>query len=492
MRSAIILSSAVALALLGGLSACKREAASGAPPRATDRIRIDAVPSTLTVPVQADLGNLAAALDREIPQRLWAIDKPGQTCVASKRIDIGIAKLKTPTLKCRVVGEVTRGKLRFEGAGEEIRLTMPIHAVVRAEDIGGLLKRETAVADAMAHATVKITLAQDWSPRGTIDIRYDWVNTPQIEFLGQRIDLTEQADAKLAPVIARLEKTLPGELGKLQVRRLVEQAWRTGFTTLELNKRNPPVWMRVTPQALQYGGYEVRGHALLLRLGLKALTETRVGKRPVDPAPTPLPPLQPLASEPGRLSFFIPVVADYEQLEPVLMKALVKRSARPFDVPGIGPVMAKFRSATIYGTDNHRIAVGLDFTAHDPAGRVSDAKGKVWLTARPVTAPDSRKVDFAELQVAGTTDMTGGDLLLRLANTPGLSDTLAGALGQNFQKDYDKLLGKIARAIDEKREGALVIHAQVTEAHTGRIRAAGEGLYLPVRATGTASIKLAR
>lgn len=482
-------SAALALITLLALSACHRESGGGgAPPRAHDAIKVEPQPSLVTVPIEADLGSLAAGLDHKVPHTLWTIDKPAQTCVGAKKVDLGFAKIKTPELKCRIVGEVTRGPMRFAGQGHEIRLDMPLHAVVHAEDIGGLLKRETATADAMAHAVVHLTLAQDWTPRGTVEIHYDWTDTPHMDFLGQRIDFTDQANRKLAPVIARLERELPGELRKLKLRQQVQKAWTSAFTTLSLNRENPPVWMRVTPGELQYGGYDLTGKRLQLRLGVKAVTETFVGKRPADPTPTPLPPVKPLAAQAGRLTFFIPVIADYDPLEPVLMKALTKRAARPFQVPGVGPVKATFHKAQIYGTTGGRIAVGVTFTASDEGGRIGPTNGTVWMTGLPVNAENSRRVSFSDFAVSGTTDMTGGDLILRLANSTGLAATIGDALAQNFEHDYDKLLTKIGAAIDEKHEGDLVIRAKVTSTRTGRIQAAGQGLYLPVWADGNASI----
>lgn len=483
-------------ALALSIAGCKRQTAEGPPPRANDPIVIEPQASLITVPIHADLSGLTAALEKEIPRRLWAINRPETPCVPSKRVDLAVVKIKTPTIRCRIVGEVTRGSLRLAGGGSgsggarDLVLTMPLHAVVRAEDIGGVLKRETATADALAHATIRLTVASDWTPRAAVDIRYDWTNEPHIDFLGQRIAFTERADSRLKPVIARLERTLPAQLARLELRPQIERAWASAFTSLPLNRKNPPVWMRVTPQELQYGGYEVKGNRLELRLGLKALTETFIGERPADPRPSPLPPLRPLADGPGKLAFFIPVIADYRQLEPVLMRALRKRAAQPFEVPHFGPVLADFHKATLYGTTGGRIAVGVTFTAQDTAKRVEPARGTVWMTATPVNADNSRKVDFADFHVSGTTDAVGGDLLLRLANAPGLSSTLAAALGQNFEKDYQELLGKIAVAIDDKREGDFLIRAQVREAHTGRIRASGQGLYIPVSAKGTASIAL--
>lgn len=471
------------------LAAC-HEVPREAPPRATDTIAVSPQTSTIAVPISADLSELSQALEKAVPRKLWTIDKPDQICVPSKKVKVLFAKIKTPTLKCRIVGKVTRGALKVSGAGQNIIVTMPLHATVSARDIGGILKQETADADAHVRALVRLNLAPDWSPRGKITISYDWTDAPHVDFLGQRIEFTSKADEKLKGVIADLERTLPRELDKLHFRDKVTLAWRAAFTSLELNQADPPVWMRITPSELDYGGYSITGHTLALRLGMKALTETFVGPRPADVPPTPLPTMKPIEQPAGNVLFAIPVIAGYPELEPVLFKALTKRSLRPFDVPGIGPVTAQFGKVTIYGTNGGKIAVGLDFSAARPGGSASH--GTVWLTARPTNAANSRRVSFTDLGVAGVTDSTGTSLLLKLANAPGLSSTIADALTQNFSKDYDGLLAKVSQAISEKRTGDFMIRAHITDIQTGQLKAAGQGVYLPVSGKGTASIVLER
>ena len=124
--------------------------------------------------VNADLSQLAKLMDRAVPRKLWTIDQPRQTCVASQKVKILFVKIETPILKCRIIGVVSRGPLALSGAGLTIFVTMPLHAVVSALDIGGILKRETATADARVRAIVRLDVAPDWSPRGTVSIAYDW------------------------------------------------------------------------------------------------------------------------------------------------------------------------------------------------------------------------------------------------------------------------------------------------------------------------------
>lgn len=469
------------------VSACNSARNTGAPPRATDEIRIEPQNSTIAVPISANLAALDAALEKEVPRQLWTIDKPDQVCAASKKVKVLIVKIKTPKLKCRLVGRVTRGNLQISGSGKTFIVTMPIHAVIHAKDVGGLIN-ETATADAQVRALINLDVAPDWSLRGKVDISYDWTNEPSFTILGKKVELTSKADAKLAGVVRKLEATVGREIAKVNFRKEVDNAWGEAFTSLRLNKDNPPVWMRVTPQELNYGGYVVQGRRLVLNLGMKAITETFVGERPADPARTPLPALKPLQADRGELSFYIPVVADYAELEPVIMKALTKRSAQPFEVPGYGQVTARFEKATVYGTNGGRIAVGLTFSAVAGDAPQDPADGTIWLTGLPVNPANTRQVNFTEVKVTGVTDDVGANLLLKLANTPGVSDTIAAALAQNFSNDYDKLMVKITRAIDEKRAGNLLIRANIDNVRTGSLKAAGRGLYLEVWGTGRASI----
>ena len=488
----VAIAAVVGLAAVLGISRCGGAVNNGAPPRAHDVIKSEIQSSVIAVPIAADLSSLSAALEREVPRQLWTIDQPGQVCVPSKKVKVLFVKIKTPTLHCRLVGQVVRGPLAISGSGRDIVITMPINAVIHARDIGGILKQETATAAAQVRAIIHLDLASDWSLRGKVDIAYDWTKEPAVDFMGKHIELTSKADAKLAGVVAKLEQTLPGELAKLQFREKVQTSWNSAFTSLRLNRDNPPVWMRVTPQDLQYGGYTVEGRSLVLKLGMRALTETFVGDRPADPPRKSLPSVRPLEASTGELQFYIPVIADYAELEPVIAKALVKRSARPFPVPGLGDIYAQFSKVTAYGTTGGRIAVGLEFSALDASRKQTKSHGTIWLTGLPLNPANTRQINFTDVTVNGATDSTGTNLLLKLANTPAFADTIADALKQNFTKDYDSLLGKIERAIDEKRESNLVIRVDIQNVRTGSLKAAGNGLYLPVWGTGRASIQVLR
>lgn len=476
------------LLLTSALTACDRKTDVAPPPRAADTAPSPTQTSLIAVPINASTASLKQAIERAVPRTLWTIDRRESACVQPQRVKVFGKKVKvTPPIACTIVGQVTRGPLRLRGEGSEIVVDVPIHATITARDVGGVLKGETATGAAMAHARIRVELTPDWRTRGKARITYGWTKAPGIDFLGKRITFTDQADAKLAPVVRDIEREVTQEIVKIDIRKQAADVWRQSFTALELNRENPPVWMRVTPQRILYGGYRIDGQRMNLNLGLEAVTETFVSGRPVDPAPTPLPRLVREMPRP-HLDVHVPVIADYAQLQPVVDRALAKRSTRPFVLPKLGSMMVKFGKSTIYGASGGRIAVGVDIDAKLEVRTGDPTRGRIWMTAIPVNRPGSAEVHFTDLVINGDTDGVGGDLLILLGRSEGFAPLIADALTQNFAGDLDKLQGKIKRAVNQRREGAFVIRTRVDSFETGEIKAYGNGLYLPVRMVGGASV----
>ena len=476
------------LLLTAALSACDRQTEVAAPPRATDKAPSPTQKSLIAVPINANTASLKQALERAVPRTLWTIDQRERACIQPQRVKVFGKKVKvTPPIACTIVGQVTRGPLRLRGEGSEIVVDVPLRARIAARDVGGVLKGETATGAAMAHARIRIELTPDWRTRGKARITYGWTKAPGIDFLGRRITFTDQADAKLKPVVSDVEREVNREIAKIDIRKQAADVWRQSFTSLELNRENPPVWMRVTPQRILYGGYRVDGQRINLNLGLEAVTETFVSNRPADPTPTPLPRLVREIPKP-HLDVRVPVIADYAQLQPVVDRALAKRSLRPFELPKVGPMMVKFGKSTIYGAEGGRIAVGVDVEAKLEIRSGEPTRGRIWMTAIPANKPGSAEVHFTDLVINGDTDGVGGDLLILLGRSEGFAPLIAEALTQNFTRDLGELQGKIKRAVDQRREGAFVIRTRVDSFETGEIKAYGNGLYLPVRMVGGASV----
>ena len=471
-------------------SGCSHKVHSPAPPRITSEPHFPLGTSSIVVPISGSLDDLARALERQTPKRLWGIDKQLDACVAAKRVDLGIAHVRVlPKLGCRIVGEVTRGHLKLGGSGNRLTIDIPVHATIAAQKVGGVVSK-TATGDAIVHAVAQLSIMGNWSPSAKVRIAYDWTTPPGIDFLGQRIEFASKADARLKPVIVGLERSLPRELNKLDLRAKLASAWRQGFTSIMLNRERPPAWMRVTPKRLGFGGYTVDRRTLVLTLSADALTETFVGARPADTAATPLPPPAASVGKQG-LNFFIPVLADYAQLEPVVHRVLVKRANKGITLAGIGPVDVAFGNVTIYATSGGRLAIGVQAKAKARNTSLLATKGEVWLTAVPYNVPNSQLIRARDVTITTDTDSETVNLLVSLFKDTSVRDTIAEGLAHDFAPDYQKVLRSARKAIGARREGDILLSADVTRVENGTLAVTGKGLFLPVRAAGQATITYA-
>ena len=466
---------------------CSHTVSAPAPPRLNGKPDFPLETSTIVVPISASLADVQAAIERQTPKRLWSIDQQIDACVPAKRVNFGIGTLKIlPRLGCRIVGDVVRGPLTLGGHGDRLTITMPVHATIAAKDVGGLLSK-TATGDAVVHAVAHLSIVGNWNPSATVSIDYDWTNPPGIDFLGKRIAFASKADARLKPVIAGLEKSLPRELGTLDLRAKLADAWKQSFTSIMLNRTNPPAWMRITPKRLGFGGYRIEGRTIDLILSADALTETFVGDRPPDPAVTPLPPPAKAVGTRG-LNFFIPVLADYAQLEPVVERALAKRAAKGIVLAGIGPVDVQFGKVTIYATTAGHLAVGVVAKAKAKNHSMLSTKGEIWLTAVPFNRANSQLVQARDVAIAGNTDSHITNLLVSLFDDTSVRESIRDGLTHDFAPDYAKVLGSARKAIGAKREGDFILSADVTTVANGTLAVTGQGLFMPVRASGQATI----
>lgn len=469
---------AMSIALL--LAACGRDASNPPPPRVTAPIVFPSQTSAIAVPVSARLADLEKMLNADVPMTLADIDEQKDACLTVKIIG---------KISCRIIGKVTRGPIRVTGSGDVLVLTMPVSATVSAKNVARVLK-ETATAAAIVTARVKIDSIGDWKPVAKANISYVWTKKPGIDFLGQRIKFARKTDPILQKLIARIEAEIPREIDKLQPRETLASGWAKGFTSVSLNAQNPPVWLRITPQQVRFRGYAINKGVLTLNLGVAALTETFIGDRPADPAPTPLPPPAPRQIAPDTgFRFHLPVVADYAELEPVLEKALGKLSKKPLTVPVIGAVEPEFGDVTMYATNGSRLAIGMNLRVKTP-GQWIDARGTVWVTGQPYNEPGSRLVKVRDLRIEGNAKSPSFRLLLAVAQSPAVSAELSNALSQDFERDFQKLLDKAGKAIAEKQLGPFVLRARIDDVKNGTVYPAGQGLYMPVNAAGTASLLL--
>lgn len=476
------------------LAACSDRAPpsdADAPPRAAAMPLPEPAPSRISLPVRVPMARISADLEKTLPAELWTIDKPEQVCAKPTKANIFGAKLNvTPKLKCHITGKVTRGKLGLTAAGNNLRLAIPLHAEVEVKNVAGVL-RESANADAVVWADIALAVLPSGQLTGKIKIDYRWDKPPGIDFMGQRISLAGEAEPRLAAIIAKAEKDFPAALAGLPVRGELEKLWQQGFTVESLNRANPEAWISLKPQRLGVGRIGSDGRNVVVNASLTAVAQVHLGKQPPRPVPTAMPAIATELGENSALQLHVPVLAQYGTLEPVLSKALAKVAAKGIEVSGKGRVKVRFGRPTLYGTTGGRLALGLDLAAKGPRGLI-DTKGRVWLTAEPRTLPGSEKVLIKDISLAtAKTDDVQMPLLAAVVMATPVQAALEDALTQDFTNDYGKLMVKIDKALQAVKIGPFRLAAKLDKVDHGKVLALGQGLYMPVVASGSAELDYA-
>ena len=462
-----------------------------APPHALATPLPPTAPSSIALPIRVPLALVQQAVEAAVPLQLWQIDQPDSVCVKAGRVRLFGAQLKlTPDVKCHIIGQVERGPIRLSGRGGHLLLAMPVSATLEARDIGGLIERQATDAEALITADLLPTLGPDGQLSARIRLTYDWRTEPDVMVLGQRIRLTDQADKKLAPVLAKAEADLSRRLAALPVRTELEGLWRQAFTVQSINRRNPPAWLRLIPQSLAVDRISVDRQYLLIDAQLGAVAEVILGRQPGVPAATPLPAIGKSGFAPG-LVLHSAVLADPATLQRPIDRALAKVAARGIAVPDFGRVKVHFGPSTLYATTGGRLALGLEISARGPR-QLLDTRGKLWLTAQPETRPDNERMTVANIALAA---QPGDDvqlpLLVAVAQSAEVKAALAEVLAQDFTGDYTKLLGKIDRALADVKIGHFRLSMRLDAVRHGKAVVLGQGLYLPVTATGNARLDYA-
>ena len=468
-----------ALLLLG---ACNRAGSNTVPPRVDSPFAAPVQSSTIAVPVTARVADLERLLNARVPMTFNSSAAQQAACV-----EPGVVR----RIGCQFAGTVTRGPIAVSAVDANvIKLSMGLDGAIDARELARFVGEKPVSATAQVEALVRLDMVGNWQPQARVSIGYQWVKAPGVAVFGQRISLAAAADPLVARLIAELEAAVPESLQRLQPRERLAALWTEGFAVVPINPGAPPVWLRLTPQALYFNNYTIAGDVLTLGIGATAITESFVGSQPPPSPATPLPAQAPVPPDVlGRFRLYLPVVADYAGLETLVATALKTLETPPMQVPGLGAVEAEFGTVHIHETSGGRIAIGLEIAAGTRRQWLKP-RGTVWMTVKPVLAPGSQQLDIADVAITGNPDNASFRMLLSIARSRLVRDQIARALSRDFSAERTRALAAAEAALANRRVGEFVLSATIDSFDNGALQVMGQGIALPVTATGSATLRL--
>ena len=465
----------IILAIGAFLSGLDEPLSAPEPARIKAEVRLEDQTSTIFIPVSGSLQIFEDSLNRDVPWRLADINEPQKICLKTK------SKL-IPDISCRLVGKVERGRIRLTGSGEYLKISIPVSTRIQAQNIGGIVKRETATGSVLVTMRVKLSLSQNWQPSAKVDVDYDWGTKIGIDFLDQRIEFSSRVDPEIRKIAAQIERRLPQLIRNLNARKKAQAIWAEGFTSARA-KSDPEIWVRFTPQQIGFAGYTVRGRRLIVNLAARAQTQTIFGSRPKDPDVTPLPNLM-KTLPPEGIRVHVPFHIPYSVFQKPIEKALQLGEFQTVKMEDGKQVQARFNDVEVFGADGGKIAIGIGLTIEEPISWLGDVEGKIWILARPRLDLANKIIGISNLSVISRTNSRLFNKLVGVVSKDEIDREFIRKIAYDFSKDYDDGLEKADQWLKAEPLEGFVFRGRLISADLERLHIMPEGLIVQARAVG--------
>lgn len=402
-------------------------------------------PSTVVLPVSLNLAAAQERLNQEVPQVLYSIDEKIE-CVPAKWFKTKFPPIKTkitPEINCQINGVAQRtGPITIAGAGQQIVVSVPVHASVTGRGTGDIGKHIRETAEAAATLTVVATpsIDPDWNVGLTVDHSVQWTQKPTIVLFGLfSVTFTNLVDPEIQKAINKQKEKLPGLIGELKVREKVEKAWRELQKPMKIAEK-PEMWLTFKPSGVGFSGLNTENNVLKARVGLSGMTDVHLGPAPIV-EPVALLPLSPDVPIDGSFNLTIPIILPLPELQ-----ALANKELAELEPIKVGDLHELTLSDVKFSEHDGALAIELEALLDNKGGWLDwfdvfnwfDVSGTVYLKARPVIDDERRIVTLADLDFNTATSSLPVDALVDTLRLVQVKRVLEALVKYEYGKDVDK------------------------------------------------------
>lgn len=443
--------------------------ADGKPPLAADAPPAATADSSISATVQFSLSALDRTLERKIPRRLATIDDAGRSCW-SRRI-LG----RMVNIDCEYSGSIDRtGPISLRAENGRLIAAMPLFGSVSGEGIGRFarLLHGTGEGQLMVYATARPLLRPDWSVSLDMSEGFRWQESPTLQILGFRINLTRYVEPKIREQIGRVQRDAAASVAAMDIRGKAATAWQQAFSVVKIVD-TPAIWLKTTPQTVAFSGTHAHGDVLEGAIEIAGTTETSVGQQPSAPSPTSLPKLGSDVANPGSFSMILPVTISYDQIREKIQTVMTARAQSG------GPVV---RDISVYPSSGKLVA-GIHLES-------SSGNDGVWiyLTATPQIDANAQTVQFSDLAVVPDSSATEPSPAAKLMSDPTLIQDLRQQVGLAFQSEWQALLTSANARLTRPLSGGFRSEGNLSSVKLSQVSLLSDSIRIDLRASGNLKI----
>jgi len=383
------------------LSACEEKPPehtllSEAPPPATQLAATSNThQSRLSTRARISYTDLVALANEEVPAQHT---DTGQQKVCKKVI--GVKACGTAQWKYTVARD---GELQISGQDDFVVIGVPMRffgdAGIRGKAAKLLKLNAMDFSGALnAQLRLKLNVDKNWCPKILTDVKYQWTQTPRLEWVGGiDMNLKDKVDKALTKQLGGLEKRVADAIDCEKFRSEIQAQWKHHNIPLELPDSSA-MYLNIVPKNFSFSGVRTESDKLGLAFTLDAQTSVQSNILAVEPQA--LPALTRSEYDPGGTQFNVLIRADYTQLTTLADQQLAGKVFS--ETSAAGDVSVTVNSVSLSGNPDG-VTVSLEFIAKLP-GKKHPVPGTVHLTATPVLEAFTQTVRLNNVSLSNVVD----------------------------------------------------------------------------------------
>jgi len=222
--------------------------------------------------------------------------------------------------------------IRFSIVGNKLTCTVPLRIWVQTgfkKTVLGVTAQQYYQANGAitVRLTTSFQLLNDWklATYTTLD-GYTWTERPTVNVAGFAMPVTTIADV----VINAMRKTINSSINEaiaknLNVKSIMENVWRKAQEPMLVNEEYD-AWLKISPENVYSTNIVNSGNSIRINLGMDAVIEANVGKKPPTPRRVPLPNYQHVPQIKPNFNINLHLDVEMKKLKEIAAKEIVGKT----------------------------------------------------------------------------------------------------------------------------------------------------------------------
>ena len=323
----------------------------------------------------------------------------------------------------------------------------------------------------------KFSIAPNWEANvQSFPIGYDWIKKPTIRLAGMEISVAGLVERALNSKQEAILKSLDDAVRKnVEIKKYIVQAWNTAMQPYLLSEKYR-TWLKITPTELQMTPLTSINNKVKATIGIKAITETVTGAKPIFLPVITVPDLKLVASIPDDFQVGIMAEIPLSEATKLTGDTLIGQNFSFKD----GKYNVQVTDIDIYG-DNEKMVI--------KSGLKGNINGKIYFKGTPAYDPIKKTVYLDNFDY----DLQTKNFLIGTANwlfQGVFAKNMKESLTFNIGGQIDEMKKQMQANLNKQVSKGVTLHGNVLDLTPDKVYLTPNSIICVINAKGKLDIKI--